>query len=119
MFTVRYIKPDELSTLEELKEEVFMQCGEDAQLPQPLEFKMGYFRRSQKLWINNRQDLHDARDILCDGERLVGTGNCREKVRNGEGYRWIYLMTIQTWLTGMPLMHSAIFMGYRTCAHRS
>lgn len=69
MFTVRYINPDELSTLEELKEEVFMQCG-DAQLPRTLEFKMGYFRRSQKLWINNRQDLHDSWDILCNGESL-------------------------------------------------
>ena len=33
MFTPRDIQPDEITTVEELKEEVFMQCGEDARLP--------------------------------------------------------------------------------------
>ena len=88
MFTVRDIKPDELSTLDELKEEVFVQCGEDAQLPRSLEFKMGYFRRSQKLWINNKQDLHDAWDILRNGERLtlwaLGTAEKKCKKRKRE-----------------------------------
>ena len=64
MFTLRNVNPDELSTLDELKEEVFVQCGEGSQLPQTLEFKMGYFHRSQKLWTNNKHDLNDAWDII-------------------------------------------------------
>ena len=47
-----------------------MQCGEGSHLPRTLEFKMGYFRRSQKLWIN-KHDLNDAWDIICSGERLT------------------------------------------------
>lgn len=85
MFTLRDIKPDELSTLDVLKEEVFMQCGEGAQLPRTLEFKMGYFQRSQKLWINNKYDLQDAWNIIRNGERLtlwaLGTAEKRCKKR--------------------------------------
>ena len=71
MFTLRNVNPDELSTLDELKEEIFVQCGEGSQLPRTLEFKIGYFRRSQKLWINNKHDLDDAWDIIRSGERLT------------------------------------------------
>ena len=71
MFTLRNVNPDELSILNELREEVFVQCGEGSQLPRTLEFKIGYFRRSQKLWINNKHDLDDAWDIIRSGERLT------------------------------------------------
>lgn len=71
MFTLRDIRPDEISTLDELKEEVFMQCGEGAQLPRTLEFTMGYFCRSQKLWINNKHDLQDAWNIVRKSEKLT------------------------------------------------
>lgn len=83
MFTLRDIKPDNISTLDELKEEIFMQCGEDAQLPCTLEFKVGYFRRSQKLWINNSQDLQDAWNLIRRSERLtlwaLGTAKSSKK----------------------------------------
>ena len=71
MFTLRNVNPNELSTLDELKEEIFVQCGEGSQLPRTLEFKIGYFRRSQKLWINNKHDLDDGWDIIRSGERLT------------------------------------------------
>ena len=34
-------------------------------------FKMGYFRRSQKLWVNNKHDLDDTWDTIRSGERLT------------------------------------------------
>ena len=71
MFAQWNVNPDELSTLDELKEEVFVQCGEGSQLPRTLQLKMGYFRHSQKLWINNKHDLDDAWDIIRSGERLT------------------------------------------------
>ena len=46
-----------------------MQCEEE--LPRILEFQISYFHHSQKLWINNRQDIHNAWDILRNGERLT------------------------------------------------
>ena len=48
-----------------------MQCGEGSQLPRTLEFKIGHFHHSQKLWINNKHDLDDAWDIIRSGERLT------------------------------------------------
>ena len=63
--------PDEILTLDDLKQEVFVQCGEDAGLPRTLEFRMGYFHRSQKLWINNEQDLRDAWNIVYNNEKLT------------------------------------------------
>ena len=71
MFTLHDIQPNEITTLEELKEEVFMQCGEDAQLPRTLEFRVGYFSCSQKLWINNKYDLEDTWNIVRKNERLT------------------------------------------------
>ena len=71
MFTLRNVNPNELSTLDELKEEIFVQCGEGSQLLRTLEFKIGYFRRSQNLWINNKHNLDDAWAIIRSGERLT------------------------------------------------
>ena len=85
MFTPRDIQPDEITTIEELKEEVFMQCGEDARLPRMLEFKTGYFSRPQHLWINNKHDLEDAWNIVRKNERLtlwaLGTAEGKGKKR--------------------------------------
>ena len=69
MYTLRDVMPDELLTVEDLKQEVFAQCGEEANLPHTLDFKLGYFHRSKKLWINNDKDLYDAVTIIrnCDG----------------------------------------------------
>ena len=36
-----------------------------------LEFRMGYFFCSQKLWINNKHDLEDALSIVRKNERLT------------------------------------------------
>lgn len=71
MFTLRDIMPDELLTVTDLKGEIFIQCGEAANLPHTLEFKIGYFHRSQKLWINNEHDLHDALNIIINNEKLT------------------------------------------------
>ena len=48
MFTLRNVNPDELSTLDELKEEIFVQCGEGSQLPRTLEFECHYVPRSRR-----------------------------------------------------------------------
>ena len=75
-----------------------MQCGEGSQLPRTLEFKMGYFHHSQKLWINNKHDLDDAWDIIRSGEGLtlwaLGiAGKCSKKCTRTS-------LTLMTWLTG-------------------
>ena len=49
MFTLRDIKPTDISAPDELKEEIFVQCGELAKLPHTLEFKISYFLSFTKI----------------------------------------------------------------------
>ena len=98
-----------------------MQCGEDAQLRQSLKFKMGYFRCSQKLWINNKQDLHDAWDILRNGERhtlwALGTAEkkCKKQTRES-----LDLSDDDTDLADRYAPDDTVlFLMSRTCAHES
>lgn len=71
MYTLREVIADELLTVEDLKQEIYAQCGEEANLPHTLQFKVGYFHRSKKLWINNEHDLNDAVTIIRNNERLT------------------------------------------------
>ena len=102
MFTLRNVNPNELSTLDELKEEIFVQCGEGSQLPRTLEFKIGYFRRSQKLWINNKHRTSMMLGILYAVGRDLPCGLWELLVkvaRNVLGHH-LTLMMMMTWLTG-------------------
>ena len=65
MFTLRDIKPTDISTPDEL------QCEELAKLPRTLEFKIGYFYHSQKLWINSQKDIQDAWNVFRNNDRLT------------------------------------------------
>ena len=58
MYTLRHF-PCDLETPDELREEIFCQCGEEVVSGQ-LNF-IGYFRHSNKYWVNSEKDLADAR----------------------------------------------------------
>ena len=40
-------------------------------LGQTLDFTVGYFKKSAKLWLNNEDDVHDAHDVLVQYGKLT------------------------------------------------
>ena len=101
MFSLRDIKPDDTSTLDELKEEVFMQCRENAQLPRTLEFKVGIFaaHRSFGLTIHTTFKMPG---ILFAGVRDLPCGHWElQRVAKSESKSlWTYQMRKWIHLTG-------------------
>ena len=62
--------PCNLETVDELREEIFCCCSE-SEVPRDLQFDIGYFRQSKKLWLNSAPDLKEAWSLLKGGERLT------------------------------------------------
>ena len=62
--------PCDLETPDELREEIFCQCGEEVVSGQ-LNFDIGYFTMSNKYWVNSEKDLADAWSLLQEGGRLT------------------------------------------------
>ena len=54
---------DSVNTYDNLKDAIFSQVGETT-VADADEFQMDFFRKSEKLWINNDRDVCDALDIL-------------------------------------------------------
>ena len=51
-----------ITTPEALKEEVSLQLAET--VTRLLEFPIGYYKESKKIWIQNQKDLQDAWQLL-------------------------------------------------------
>jgi len=67
--SLRNINPKTVSTPGELKEEISMQVGEA--VSRLLEFPVGFYQESKKMWIQNKQDLHDAWKLLEKNKSLT------------------------------------------------
>ena len=67
--TLRNISPRIITTPEALKEEVSVQVGEA--VSRLLDFPIGYYRDSKKIWIQNQKDLRDAWQLLEQNKSLT------------------------------------------------
>lgn len=85
MYTLRNFSTVDISTPGCLKEIVFKQVGETV-VSSKLNFPVGYYQKSSKLWINNDQDVQDALALLKRSGRLtfwcVGLGKS-DRSRHG------------------------------------
>ena len=84
MFTLRNLTEKDINTPISIKETLFEQVGESV-VSRKLDFPVGYYHKSAKLWLNNEQDVQDALAILKKSGRLtfwcVGLG---EKSDSGD-----------------------------------
>ena len=62
MFTLRDLTEEDLTSLESIKQAIFVQVGENV-VSRKLNFQLGYIKRSRKIWINNERDIQDALEI--------------------------------------------------------
>lgn len=67
VFTLRDLTVDSVNTYESLKEAILSQVGEST-VSMSDEFQMAFFRKSEKLWINNDRDVRDALAIMTEGK---------------------------------------------------
>ena len=58
-----------ITTPEALKEEVSLQLGET--VSRLLDFPIGYYKESKKIWIQNQKDLQDAWQLLMQNKSLT------------------------------------------------
>ena len=69
--SLRNIDPKVISTPQELKEEISLQVGEA--VPRFQEFPIGFYQETKKMWIQNKEDLRDAWELLDRNKTLCGT----------------------------------------------
>lgn len=70
MFTLRNINFSPTTSPQMLKQALFDELGSEV-LCRKLDFALGYFRKSTKLWLNNEEDVHDAYDVLLKTQKLT------------------------------------------------
>ena len=69
VFTLRDVAEEDIETPDSLKEVIIAQIG-DAVSSKP-EFPLGYYRKSEKVWINNEHDVRDAIQLLKESGKMV------------------------------------------------
>ena len=67
--SLRNIDPKVISTPQELKEEISLQIGEA--VPRFQEFPIGFYQETKKMWIQNKEDLRDAWELLDRNKTLT------------------------------------------------
>ena len=67
--SLRNIDPKVISTPQELKEEISSQVGEA--VPRFQEFSIGFYQETKKMWIQNKEDLRDAWELLDRNKTLT------------------------------------------------
>ena len=70
MFTLRNVAFTPTTDPQMLKQAMFDELGSEL-LSRKLDFAIGYFKKSQKLWFNNEEDIHDAYEILLHNRKLT------------------------------------------------
>ena len=70
MFTLRNLSFTPRTNPTMLKQAFFDEVGCDI-LCQTLDFAVGYYKKSTKLWLNNEEDVHDAYDVLQQHGKLT------------------------------------------------
>ena len=89
VFTLRDVTQDDMQTPDSVKSMIFAQVR-DA-VSDELDFPLGYYRKSEKVWINNEHDIQDAIQLMKEQGKVmlwcVGldrTTTARKRDRNGE-----------------------------------
>ena len=86
VFTLRDVTQEDMQTPDSVKAMIFAQVG-DA-VSDKLDFPLGYYRKSEKVWINNEHDVHDAIQLMkeigkvtlwCVGQDRTTTARKRER----------------------------------------
>ena len=62
MYTLRNFHAEEIHSPQYVKKLVLTQVG-DAVVSSKLDFQMGYYNKTAKLWLNDAQDVEDALDL--------------------------------------------------------
>jgi len=70
MYTLRRFNTDEMGTPDDIKEAIFIEVGDSA-VSRRLDFPVGYFNKSNKLWLNNVQDVQAALALLFKNQKLT------------------------------------------------
>ena len=70
MFTLRNLSFTPRTNPTMLNQAFFDEVGCDI-LCQTLNFAIGYYKKSTKLWLNNEEDVHDAHDVLLQYGKLT------------------------------------------------
>ncbi len=70
IYTLRDISLEDFETPESLKETVVTQVGE-ATVSRMLDFQIGYYNKSEKRWIHNQRDIHEAKELLKRSEKFT------------------------------------------------
>ena len=90
VFTLRDVTQDDMQTLGSVKAMIYAQIGDT--VSDKLDFPIGYYRKSEKVWINNEHDIQDAIQLMkeqgkvtlwCVGHDQITTA--RKRDRNGTG----------------------------------
>ena len=92
--SLRNIDPKVISTPQKLKKEISLQVGEAVLRSQ--EFSIRFYQETKKMWIQNKEDLRDAWELLernnfvvpwavsnSDSEASEATGSKRRKTSGG------------------------------------
>ena len=86
VYTLRDVTQENMQTPDSLKAMIFEQVG-DA-VSDKMDFLLGYYRKSEKVWINNEHDVHDAIQLMkeigkvtlwCMGQDRTTTARKRER----------------------------------------
>ena len=70
LHTLRNISQEDLDSPSKIKDVIFSQCGDEV-VPLPADMEIGYFRGSNKLWINNRLDVNDVWKLVNEGKKVT------------------------------------------------
>ena len=70
MYTLRNFHTEEMHTPHYVKKVVLTQVG-DAVVSSKLDFQIGYYNKTAKLWLNDEQDVEDALDLLRKNGKLT------------------------------------------------
>ena len=62
VYTLRDVTQEDMQTPDSLKAMIFEQVG-DA-VSDKMDFPLGYYCKSKKVWINNEHDVHDAIQLM-------------------------------------------------------
>ena len=79
-----------------LKQAFFDEVGCDI-LCQTLDFAIGNYKKSTKLWLNNEEDVHDAHDVLLQYGKLTFwcTGKKSKQRYYGSSVRMVKILVHQ------------------------
>ena len=82
MFTLRNLTAEDINSPVSVKEAIFGQVGERV-VSRKLDFPVGFYHKSAKLWLNNEQDVQDAFATLKQSGKLtfwcMGLGKKRDR----------------------------------------